>query len=169
MAHARTKNNLCNERGIALVIALGVMILLTILGVWVLNTSSTDLRIAGNTRNYQLALYYAETGLEYAKTPGLLKTAYNAYLQNTVLHPTYSWTSSISTSITPTGNTKFIGIVELPAASSTASSVTEANTGESSSYKGLFYIINSFGTSNNAKVVIQDGIQEKTLVSSSSL
>ncbi len=147
-----------NERGIALIIVLGVLVLLTILGAWVLNTSSTDLRIAGNARNYQLALYYAESGLEYAKTPVPLKTAQSAGSQ-------YAWKMSLSTGETATGNTRYVAIVDIPAASSSGSSVTEANTGESSSYKGLYYIINSFGTSNNAKVIIQDGIQEMTLVS----
>ena len=55
-----------NQKGIAMVLALVMLMLLTMLGTFALNTSSTELFIAGNFRNMQQALYAADAGFEYA-------------------------------------------------------------------------------------------------------
>lgn len=51
-----------NERGIALIIALVMLTLLGMLGIFALGTSSTSLHIAGNYRNHELAFYNADMG-----------------------------------------------------------------------------------------------------------
>lgn len=61
-----------NERGIALVLALVMLVLLSILGTWALDTTSTDLKIAGNYRNNDIAFYTAEAGLGYAVSQQIL-------------------------------------------------------------------------------------------------
>ena len=53
-----------NERGIALVVALIMLVLLSILGMYALSTSSTELFITGNYRNKQHAFYAATAGIE---------------------------------------------------------------------------------------------------------
>jgi Tfp pilus assembly protein PilX len=143
-----------NERGVALVVALGVMVLLTILGAWVLNTSSTDLRIAGNTRNYQSAFYLAEQGMEFAKSRGQLEATYNKSLQS---NPTYT---SNSVSASATTSSRFLARTEL-GPSSGLNTKTEANWEDASGgrFKGLFYTISATGISNNAVVVLNAGIQ----------
>lgn len=56
-----------NENGIALVMALVMLVLLSILGAYALSTSSTELFIAGNYRNSQVAFYAADAGNEYGQ------------------------------------------------------------------------------------------------------
>jgi Tfp pilus assembly protein PilX len=143
-----------NERGVALIVALGVMVLLTILGTWVLNTSSTDLRIAGNTRNYQTAFYLAEQGVEYAKSRGQLEAAYNKSSQ---ANPTYT---SNSVSANASTSSRFLARVEL-GPSTGLNTKTEANWEDASGgrFKGLFYVISSTGAANNAVVILNVGIQ----------
>jgi len=61
-----------NQKGIALIIALVMLSLLAILGVWALGSSSTDLNIAGNLRNGEIAFYTADGGIGYAETSQIL-------------------------------------------------------------------------------------------------
>ncbi len=49
-----------NERGVALILALTMLFILTLLGVFSLNNTTTDLHIAGNYRNQQIAMYNAD-------------------------------------------------------------------------------------------------------------
>ncbi len=56
-----------NERGVALIIALIMLMLLGILGAWALSTSTTELRITGNYRNSQNAFYAADAAVEYGQ------------------------------------------------------------------------------------------------------
>jgi type IV pilus assembly PilX-like protein len=64
-----------NERGMALIMALVLLALLTMLGAWALDTSSTDLKIAGNYRNAQYAFSLADTTTTYATNPNVLTDA----------------------------------------------------------------------------------------------
>ncbi len=52
-----------NERGIALIMVLVLLALLTLLGAWALDTSSTDLKIAGNYKNAEAAFSMADTAV----------------------------------------------------------------------------------------------------------
>jgi hypothetical protein len=64
-----------NERGIALIMALMLLALLTLLGVWVLDRSSTDLKIAGNYKNAEAAFSMADTAATFASNPANLTAA----------------------------------------------------------------------------------------------
>ena len=63
MAHTRTRR----EAGMALVLALLALMLLTFLGLTLAATTSTELQIANNYRWSQQAFYNAEAGLEVGK------------------------------------------------------------------------------------------------------
>jgi Tfp pilus assembly protein PilX len=64
-----------NERGIALIMALVLLALLTLLGAWALDTSSTDLKIAGNYKNAEAAFSMADTAAVFASNPANLTDA----------------------------------------------------------------------------------------------
>ncbi len=57
-----------NERGVALIVALVMLVVLTILGTWVLSTSSVELQISGNYRTASEAFYAAAAAVDYAET-----------------------------------------------------------------------------------------------------
>lgn len=57
-----------NERGVALIVALIVLVLLGILGAFALSTSNTELRISGNYRNLQQAFYAADAAISYGES-----------------------------------------------------------------------------------------------------
>jgi hypothetical protein len=48
-----------NERGMAMIVAISMLFILSVLGIFSLNNSSTDLQIAGNLRNQMLSFYNA--------------------------------------------------------------------------------------------------------------
>jgi Tfp pilus assembly protein PilX len=58
------KGILFREKGFALVLALLVLVILTILGISALMTSTTDIKIAGNVKTATKSLYIAEGGIE---------------------------------------------------------------------------------------------------------
>ena len=64
-----------NERGIALIMVLVLLALLTLLGAWALDTSSTDLKIAGNYKNAEAAFSMADTAVAFASNPANLTNA----------------------------------------------------------------------------------------------
>lgn len=61
-------SRLGNERGTALVLALVMLALMSILGALSLSTSTTEVGISGNYRSSQQAFYAAERAVEYAMT-----------------------------------------------------------------------------------------------------
>ncbi len=63
-----------NEKGSALVLAMFVLVLISIMGVFSLSTTSTDLRITGNVKRANEAFYAAERGVEYASANAIIYT-----------------------------------------------------------------------------------------------
>ena len=61
---AGTKDILRNEKGMALVIALLVMVVLTLIGLGSVFTSSFELRLSGNKRGSTDAFYAADSGVQ---------------------------------------------------------------------------------------------------------
>ena len=57
-----------NERGVAIIIVMGMLLLLTILGTTMLASSTSDLRIAGNYRTNQESFYTAEAALKFGES-----------------------------------------------------------------------------------------------------
>jgi hypothetical protein len=59
-----------NQRGIALVLAMGMLTLMSIIGAMALSTSSTEMGLSGNYKTSQLAFYSTQRAVEYAMTNG---------------------------------------------------------------------------------------------------
>lgn len=57
---------LSDQRGIALILALGMLVILSLLGALALSVSTTDVQISGNLKNSQNAFFAAESAVEYA-------------------------------------------------------------------------------------------------------
>lgn len=55
-----------NERGTALIIAISLLAIMSILGVIMMSTTSTEIKLSGNKRNQQEAFNAADRAIEYA-------------------------------------------------------------------------------------------------------
>lgn len=64
--HTDPLAHLSNQRGIALILALGMLVILSLLGAMALSVSTTDIQISGNLKNSQNSFYAAEAAVEYA-------------------------------------------------------------------------------------------------------
>ncbi|MFV1950601.1 MAG: pilus assembly PilX N-terminal domain-containing protein [Nitrospinota bacterium] len=62
-----SKNILSGERGAALIIALLIMVVLTVLGTMAIMVTATDIRISGNYRQAQECFYMADACIELSK------------------------------------------------------------------------------------------------------
>jgi hypothetical protein len=144
------------ERGVALVIALVMLVLLTILGVWVLNSASTDLHISGNYRNNQLAFYAGDAAINYLTNANMLTTAYT---QMTGTNDSYS-VPSFPVSNVPlsqaTGTVEFLRSGPLPLGSIYDSDVDYNGNPK---FHGLYFNVQTSGTGvNNATAVVEAGV-----------
>jgi len=79
----RFRARLADEQGVALIIALMAMMLLTALGAAVVMVSNTETHIAGNYRNSQEALYAADAAVERIVQDLLLIPRWNDILNGT--------------------------------------------------------------------------------------
>ena len=75
-------NKFNQQRGAALPMVLLTILFLTLLGFMALNTSSVDIRLAANERDYQQAVYAAEAGV--AHTRAVLKGLLNVCNQSKI-------------------------------------------------------------------------------------
>ena len=76
-----------NQHGMALITALVMLVLLTILGAWAVDTSTTELRITGNYRNTREAFYAADAAIKYGQTDAAI---YAAIIPDRT-KPDYAW------------------------------------------------------------------------------
>ena len=83
ISNPRLHARLADERGVALIIALMAMMLLTALGAAVVMVSNTETHIAGNYRNSQEALYAADAAVERVVQDLLLIPRWNDILGGT--------------------------------------------------------------------------------------
>lgn len=60
----KTKHGLGDQKGIALVVALIILLVLTLIGFAAVSTTSYETRIAGNERVYNNAFYASDGGIE---------------------------------------------------------------------------------------------------------
>ncbi len=149
-----------NERGIALIMALVLLALLTMLGVWALDTSSTDLKIAGNYKNAETAFSMADTGATYATNPANLTTAcltISACTNST--GSTTSWPSpliSLSSTNTATVRVEYLNKGPLP-----AGSIYDADMDANGKpkFSGVYFTVTAYGNGpNNAKSQIETNV-----------
>lgn len=116
-----------NKRGVALLLALFTLLIISLLVVAFLEVTTSDLQIVSNHLNRNKALYIAEAGVEYAVSR--LKTSKSDFTVNNVQLPagsgdSYSVTyTSASGKITSKGSLALGGSITLEAkASATGSS-----------------------------------------------
>lgn len=64
-----------NDRGMVLILALVMLMLLTILGVVSISTSTSELHVAGNDRNNNVAFYTADAANDYGQINESIYTA----------------------------------------------------------------------------------------------
>jgi hypothetical protein len=64
-----------NDRGMVLILALVMLMLLTILGILSISTSTSELHIAGNDRNNNVAFYTADAANDYGQINDSIYTA----------------------------------------------------------------------------------------------
>ena len=57
---------LANDRGIALIIAISLLAIMSVLGSMLLNSSTSEIQLSGNYRNKQEAFYAANRTVEYS-------------------------------------------------------------------------------------------------------
>lgn len=142
------------ERGIALVIVLVMLVLLSILGAWALSTSSADLQIVNNYRNMQQALYAADAMVAYGSNSATLTTAYSEISGG---DPFWESSSvSVAANVTGAARVEFIRSGALP-----PGSIYDADLDVNGNPKfhGLYFAVTGTGKgSNNAQVIIESGV-----------
>jgi hypothetical protein len=69
-----------DDRGVSLVVALLILLVLTILGISAINTTTFETNIAGNERIYNNAFYAADSGVDYFY--GTISTYLTMYVNN---------------------------------------------------------------------------------------
>ncbi len=120
-----------DERGIALITALLFLMVLTVLGTTAVMISSTDIKIGGNYRSGNEALYAAEAGVEEAR--GRLKGTNTDpnYAGDPATSPDPVWSAYILTSNSwqPTTNdpnydSSYLNYIPIPGGSHTNTAIT---------------------------------------------
>lgn len=160
-----------NERGIALITVLIILVLLCILGATVLTTSTSELRIAGNYRNLQRAFFTADAAVEFAYTNGLIYTTIipgttNSWPlpgQGKVLDATGAPTGTASpypdyNVMNIGGNTARVKVdfVESGAVPAGSGSEVDAGLGSGTGFKANYFTVEVIGTEqNNSQVEIE--------------
>ena len=135
------------ERGAALVIALVMLLILTILGIAAMNTSSLEEKMAGNTQEQTHAFQAAESGINSAiNTPGFLNPVGTAPTQ------TFSYESGRSSASVQSAFTQYTPPSTSKIASETYSKIN---------FQSAHFGISSTGTTiTNARSVHQQGIEQ---------
>jgi hypothetical protein len=64
-----------NEKGMALILVMIMLVLLSILGVTVFTSTMSDLRITSNYRNLDDAFYTADAAMDFAQAHGIIYTS----------------------------------------------------------------------------------------------
>jgi Tfp pilus assembly protein PilX len=91
------------ERGVALVVALVFLLMLTILGVTVMQTASLEGRMAGNTQETNRAFQAAESAIEHVFTDGAIfnNLIYPGSVETTTLqYPTTNPNTTVTVTAT---------------------------------------------------------------------
>lgn len=135
------------ERGAALVIALVMLLILTILGITAMNTASLEGKMAGNTQEQNQAFQAAESGINSAiNTPGFLNPVGTAPTQ------TFPYVGGRSSASVQSAFTQYTPPSTSKIASETYSKIN---------FQSAHFGISSTGTTiTNARSVHQQGIEQ---------
>jgi type IV pilus assembly protein PilX len=149
---------LSNERGVALLLVLVMLLLLSILGVTALKSSTSELSSAGNFRNMMEAFYTADAIQEYSQ--------FNETIYKAMAVPGDSWSGSVvfnstgivtvtdgATAPTNSVNTAQVSVVL------TGLGPTPRGSGFDETFKGYYYDLEVTGYApNNSEVAIESKI-----------
>jgi len=69
--NAMERNHIKNQKGVSLVIALMILLVLTLIGISAISTTTFETNIAGNVRLYNRAFYTADAGVDYFVSMGV--------------------------------------------------------------------------------------------------
>lgn len=67
---AKLQKPVRNQDGIALILAISMLAIMSVLGMMALSTTDTELNLSGNFRTSQMAFFSAQRAVEYAMTDG---------------------------------------------------------------------------------------------------
>jgi len=136
-----------DEKGIALVVALLFLTLLSLLGIAGIITSSTDTKIAGNTLSSTKALYIAEAGLTRAEAE-LINDLNN---DQNIANSSFAATSG-AIDITP-GSTAFYTVFNSISFGAGSYTIQFKNYGTAPNYESAIVLVRSTGTGPNSSTV----------------
>lgn len=149
-----------NQRGVTLIVALIFLAILMLLGVTVAQTSSLEERMAGNTRDRDMAFQAAEAALKDAEadlagflanafngsTPGLI--AFDAATSNNATYwDAYDWEDA-----SQAASTDFTGVAEQPR-------YVIEKLPDSVTTKRFRITVRGIGTNTNTVVILQAGYE----------
>jgi len=145
-----------NEQGFALVIVLIMILLLSILGATVLNSTTSDIRMTGDYRNRETAFFAADAGLEFAESYGLI------YSSMSPTSTTWPGDSSLSSTEFPgyfkqqvgdhdSASTAYVKVDFVKTGAVPAGMGTEADSGLGSGtgFMANFYVVSAIGVGPN--------------------
>jgi hypothetical protein len=148
--------SLGNERGVALILVLVMLLLLTILGFTVLTTSTSELRIVGNNRSMETAFFNAESAVNYAYTNGDIYNFLNPGTHDSWPDPDHgvNGTSSVDNhynEVTIGGNKAMVKVNYVETGPVPAGMGTEVDAGISSGggFKANYYSVSVKGSGPN--------------------
>ena len=136
-----------DEKGIALVVALVFLTLLSLLGIAGIITSSTDTKIAGNTLSSTKALYIAEAGLARAEAE-LINDLNN---DQNIANSSFIATSGTIT-ITPS-STAFYTVFSNISFGAGSYTIQFKNYGTAPNYESAIVLVRSTGTGPNLSTI----------------
>ncbi|MEK7773958.1 MAG: pilus assembly PilX N-terminal domain-containing protein [Deltaproteobacteria bacterium] len=136
-----------NEKGVALVLALVMLFLMSLLGSMIFNTSTTEVQISRNFRTRQDAFYAAERGVQYSYGDSNVYSSIIPGTTNTVNVPVGAVSLQVGSS-DAAGTVQYVGNGNPPRGSGV--DVTQ--------YQANYYVIDVTGTgSNNANLEMEAG------------
>lgn len=105
---------LSDQRGIALILALSMLVILSLLGALALSVSTTDVQISSNLKNSQNSFYAAEAAVEYAMGNTAITQSTGRTDLNLGVHPGYLTMGGTKLDPTAVNEVVSLGPGELP-------------------------------------------------------
>lgn len=172
--YTRSTTPLENDRGVALIVVLVVLLLLSILGATILSSSTADLQIAGNYRTSQEVLYTADAAVEFGQSNANIFTAILSATRGT---PNATWPvpgqGIILASGAPSADRNFnvlqVGTNTAQVRAEYVASVAPLSTGDDGmEFKMKYVVITAIGTAaNNAETEVEAEVARKVATVSS--
>jgi type IV pilus assembly protein PilX len=143
-----------NERGIALILAIVMLMILTIIGIMSISTTTSEMHIAGNDRNNYIALYTADAANDYGQINDVIYTSLTGTVTTWPLPGTGNGTDPNYNSVT-VGNQKADVKVQLIA----QGPLPPGSGDDPELFQAFYYVVSTSGTGPiNAKVRLESQV-----------